>query len=133
MADQVNPTGSLAAGFSFQVTAPPVPRSAPEVPVPASTTTAPSPGPGDRSAPVSNQGVEAAVAHLSSHLQQVSSELTVSVDKSTGRTVYKVVDASTGSVVMQMPSEEILAMARHLQASAKSNTSAPGVLVDKEG
>jgi len=75
---------------------------------------------------------EAAMGQLNGYLQQTDSKLQFQVDKSTGRTVFKVIDQATGEVVIQVPSEELLAMARNLRALEKAQD-ASGVLVDKEG
>jgi len=54
------------------------------------------------------------------------------VDKATGRTIFKVVDQNTGKVVIQVPSEEVLALARNLR-SLDPKLGASGVLMDKQG
>lgn len=69
---------------------------------------------------------------LNGHLQQAGSELKFQVDKATGRTVYKVVNPDNGQVLLQVPSEEILALARNVRAMERQ-MGAAGVLVDKEG
>lgn len=74
------------------------------------------------------------MGQLNSHLQQTNSELQFQVDKDTGHTIYKVVNPSSGQVLLQVPSEEVLAMARNLRAMAmEKETGASGVLMDKEG
>lgn len=57
-------------------------------------------------------------------LQQKDSELTIDFDESLGRAIFKLIDTATGEVVRQIPSPEMLAIARALAAEAKS-----GVLV----
>jgi len=56
----------------------------------------------------------------------------VQVDTETGKTIYKVVDPTTGQVVLQVPSAQVLAMAHALQ-SMDSKTGSSGVLVDQKG
>jgi len=73
-----------------------------------------------------------AVEQINSHLRQSSTQLQVQVDSDTGKTIYKVVDPSTGQVVLQVPSEGVLAMAHALQ-SMDSKKGASGVLVDQKG
>jgi flagellar protein FlaG len=73
-----------------------------------------------------------AMEQLNSHLQQSNSELQFQVDSETGHTIYKVVNPGNGQVLLQVPSEEVLAMARNLRAMEKE-MSASGVLMDKEG
>jgi flagellar protein FlaG len=53
-----------------------------------------------------------AIAAANSHLKQVSNDLEFAVDTSSGRTVLRVIDASTKQVIRQFPSEEILAITR---------------------
>lgn len=69
---------------------------------------------------------------LNSHLQQTNSQLQFQLDKETGRTIYKIVSPSNGQVLLQVPSEEVLALARNLRTMEKQK-GASGVLVDKEG
>ena len=49
-----------------------------------------------------------AVARLQDHVQRVHRELHFRVDETTGQTVVRVVDADTGALVRQMPSQEAL-------------------------
>lgn len=58
-----------------------------------------------------------AVSDINSYVQKLSRDLLFSVDEGTGRTVIKVVDGSTDKVIRQIPSEDVLALARHLQDS----------------
>jgi flagellar protein FlaG len=73
-----------------------------------------------------------AVEQINSHLEQASTQLRIQVDAESGKTVYKVMDPVTGQVVLQMPSEQILAMAHALQTLDKS-AGTSGVLMDKQG
>jgi flagellar protein FlaG len=50
----------------------------------------------------------AAVARLQDHVQAVHRELHFRIDETTGQTVVRVVDTDTGTVVRQMPSQEVL-------------------------
>jgi len=63
--------------------------------------------------PVEEQLV-AAVSDISEFVQQVHRELQFSIDKESGRTVVRVVNADTDEVVRQIPAEEALKLARHL-------------------
>ena len=47
-------------------------------------------------------------------VEQVAQNLRFSVDESTGKTVVTVTDAATKEVIRQIPSEEMLAVARAL-------------------
>jgi len=132
MADQVNPTGSLAPGLPSALVASATPRPAPEK-VRLAKSAEPLPTrPGDRPAAEAQVSPDVAMEQLNSHLQQSKSELQFQVDKDTGRTIYKVVNPGNGQVLLQVPSEEVLAMARNLRAMEKE-MGASGVLLDKEG
>ena len=63
--------------------------------------------------PVEEQLV-AAVSDISEFVQQVHRELQFSIDKESGRTVVRVVNADTDEIVRQIPAEEALKLARHL-------------------
>ncbi len=55
-----------------------------------------------------------AVQEINDHLQQVHRELRFNIDKDSGRTVIKVVDAETKEVIRQIPDEEALRFAQRL-------------------
>ncbi len=143
MADQVNPLGSLAPGLPPTLPVPTVPATAIRLPsVPETTlrpplTQAPVPqgpdGKGPSAPGVSpEQTLGAAVQDVKTYLQQLPSELRFGVDKGSGSFYFKVVDPATREVIRQVPSEEVLAMARKLREFANPKT-ASGVLMDKEG
>jgi|GEM_PF-438741 len=73
-----------------------------------------------------------AVQQINNHLRQTSTQLQVQVDSDTGKTIYKVVDPTTGQVVLQVPSAGVLAMAQTLQ-SMDTQPGSSGVLLDKKG
>lgn len=131
MADQAIPSVSLAPGLPLAFLAPPAPRPAADKPRPAKVADAPPQGSGDRPAEAAKI-TEAALEQLNSYLQQAGSELKFQVDEGTGRTFFKIVSQSTGEVLLQVPSEEMLAMSRKLRELEKQ-MGASGVLVDKEG
>lgn len=60
------------------------------------------------------------------------SDLAFQVDKDTGIAFFKVIDASTRKVIRQVPSEEVLAMARKLR-ELSGQADASGVLMNEEG
>lgn len=70
---------------------------------------------------------------VNNHLKKADSELKFQVDNATGRTVFKLLDPGTGETILQIPSAEILALARNLRAMEKQQGAASGVLVDKQG
>lgn len=132
MADQVNPTGSLAPGIPSTLLAASAPRTVSDSSRTAKPTEIKAQGPVSSPNSGTPEAPEAAVEQLNGHLQQSGSELKFQVDKATGRTIYKVVNPGNGQVLLQVPSEEVLAMARNVRAMGKQ-TGASGVLVDKEG
>lgn len=56
----------------------------------------------------------AAAADANRRLAEKGSQLTIEFDDSLGRAIFKIVDATTGDVVRQIPSEQVLAIARAL-------------------
>lgn len=142
MADQVNPTGGLAPGLSLALllAANPKPAqdktraaSVADAPVSANETSAvPSAeNAGDDSTSSSNIPSNA-VEQLNNYLQRSGTDLKFQVDQATGRTVFKVVSQNSGEILLQVPSEEMLSMARKLRELTKQ-MDASGVLLDREG
>lgn len=83
------------------------------------------------SAPLPQAGSETvAVAQVNQHLQKSQTDLKLQVDAASGRTVFQVVQQGTGTVVLQVPSVEVLGMSRRIRDMAGSDTS--GALVDKK-
>lgn len=150
MADQVNPTGSLASGLPLALLAASAPRAAPEKSRPAKSANSQPQGqasrpvadsskaldsaqaPATAQTPATAQASEAAMGQLNGYLQQAGSELKFQVDPGTGRTFFQIVNQNTGEVVLQVPSDEVLAMARKLR-DLEQQMDAAGVLLDKEG
>ena len=62
--------------------------------------------------------LEQAVENLNRLAQSMRRDLHFSVDEASGHTVVKVMDAESGETVRQIPSEEVLSMARHLADTA---------------
>ncbi len=58
--------------------------------------------------------VESATQAVRNFVQPIANNLEFSVDDDTGKTVIKVMDSSTKEVIRQIPSEEILEIARAL-------------------
>ena len=137
MADQVNPLGTLAPGL---------PPASPAATVTVARTTSapdstsrpatPAPGPDGQGAPAappsSPAALQAAAQDVQKYLAKAPSELQFDVDKSSGRFLFKVINPVTKEVIYQVPSEEVLAMARKLRELDQPKGAA-GVLVDKEG
>lgn len=56
--------------------------------------------------------LQSAVDSINKSLKQQNSNLEFSIDSDTKKTVIKVVEATTGDVIRQFPSEEVLAISR---------------------
>lgn len=59
--------------------------------------------------------LDQAVDLLAVHAMQAGAELDFRIDDDSGRVVVSVIDRSNGEILRQMPSEEALRIARHLQ------------------
>jgi len=58
--------------------------------------------------------IKQAMEVLEQYLQEISRSLHFTVDAESGVNMFTVVDGSTGDVIRQVPSEEILAAARYI-------------------
>lgn len=72
-----------------------------------------SPAP-DQRVQASPDQVERALNEVRKTVQPVAQNLQFQIDKGTGKTVITIVDASTKEVIRQIPSEELLAIAKAL-------------------
>ena len=70
--------------------------------------------PAPESPPPSEIELKQAVAATNAALKQVTNNVEFELDAGTGRTVIRVIDTDTRQVIRQMPSEEMLAIARAL-------------------
>ena len=68
--------------------------------------------------------LDSSVRNLNDFVQSVRRNLQFSIDSGSGRTVVKVIDADTDKVIRQIPSDEVLAMAKRLEEQAGE----PGLL-----
>jgi len=107
-------------------------QSAPEKVRPAKTADTQASQPEGRLSAQSGKPTEADLQVINDGLQMTNSNLKFQVDKTTGITYFKVVDSNTGDTIRQVPSEEILTMARKLRELSK-HEDASGVIMDKEG
>lgn len=98
-------TLAAAHGERAQSTARP---SAPAAPPPAAEA---ADGEGER------QQVEAATRELKQKLEEKGVELTIEFDDEVDRSIVKLVDSRTGELLRQIPSEEMLVLARALARS----------------
>ena len=65
--------------------------------------------------PVEQEKVEQAVEDINDHFQSMGRDLSFYVDEDSGRTIITVIDAETQEIVRQIPPEEVLDLAMHLQ------------------
>jgi flagellar protein FlaG len=70
-------------------------------------------GTGEASA---SANLEQALQDLNGYVQTVQRNLQFDVDDTSGHTIIRVVDSKTEEVIRQIPSEEVLALARHLKS-----------------
>ena len=68
-------------------------------------------------AAVASQDLERTLRKLNDTMAAAQRNLSFRVDKGSGRTVITVLDAATKEVIRQIPSEEVLALSRALEAS----------------
>jgi flagellar protein FlaG len=78
----------------------------------------------ERAAVVPPGQVDAIVKELNEAMRIINTSITFSVDKPTGKTVIRVMDADTKQVIRQIPSEEMMRVAERI-------TQLLGVLFDK--
>ena len=71
---------------------------------------------------VNRETVEQAVVQISDYVQTVSRDLQFQVDDASGYTLITVTDSETEEVIRQIPSEEVVALARYIA----DNGSYPG-------
>lgn len=145
MADPISPAGNLGRGVSgplVELQAVEASRNLlvsaqnPPKPPPLSKEPADKPGKDRRGGegPVpSLEDQEKALNSLREDLKLTPSELSIREDKESGRIVFKVINPKTGEILRQVPSEEILAMARKLRQISESGAQPAGVLVDQNG
>lgn len=94
--------------------APPAAGHAPSASVAAAGATAEQPAAAAPQPQPSSEQVQKAVENLRRTVAPLANDLQFSVDEGTGTTVIKVVDSSTKEVIRQIPSEEVLSLAKDL-------------------
>jgi len=72
---------------------------------------------------VTKETIERVVHQLKTQSQSLRRDLQFNVDDSTGRVIVTVRDSETNEVIRQIPSEEILALSRHLADALENDTS----------
>lgn len=72
--------------------------------------------PGESRQPYSMEQLEAAVSSVQEYIQPFNSDLQFSVNDDTDKVVVKVIDSETKEVIRQIPSEEMIAIAKALDS-----------------
>ncbi|HRI93618.1 MAG TPA: flagellar protein FlaG, partial [Accumulibacter sp.] len=67
-------------------------------------------------APPDSEKLESAIQSVREFVKPTNSNLEFSVDGDTGQLVVKIIDRSTKEVIRQMPSEEMMAIAKTLDS-----------------
>jgi len=84
---------------------------------------------------VGQEELQEAVSDINEMVQLIQRDLSFSMDDESGRTVVSVIDSGSGDLIRQIPSEEVLTMAKYLkEVSAESTLSrevAQGILFSK--
>ena len=86
------------------------------------------------STPEKKDEIAKAVEQLSSHVQTLNRDLQFSVEEELGlgRTVVKVLNSETKEVIRQIPSEEVIKIAKQLEEMIDANTSSGGLLLEEQ-
>ena len=70
---------------------------------------------------LSQEALENVVSQLNAYIQNTQRDMDFSVDDATGRVVVRVIDSESEEVIRQIPSEEMLAISRHLLESLETD------------
>ncbi len=70
---------------------------------------------------LSQEALEKVVSQLNAYIQNTQRDVDFSVDDATGRVVVRVIDSISEEVIRQIPSEEMLAISRHLIESLETD------------
>ncbi len=141
MAEQVTPIGSLTSSPPQLLVSPPTPapNSAHEHVDTAKQQQGPDQvtlstvAPAAEEKPPRTPTLDEATKTLRQFLNDLPSNLQFRQDQDTGHLYFKVVNPVTQEVIRQVPSEEVLAMARKLKELSDAGKKAPGVLLDQQG
>jgi uncharacterized FlaG/YvyC family protein len=103
-------------------------------PTPQAAAPAPGKGASKNASPATQAGPQALDEAVKSLLDYIKPQesVTLQVDKGSGEPFVKFVNTQTKQTILQIPSAQVLAMARKLHEMANPQT-ASGVLVDEEG
>ncbi|CAA0323048.1 flagellar protein FlaG [Alteromonas mediterranea] len=79
-----------------------------------------------------DEPLKEAISVMESFLLVQNRNLTFSVDENTDRSVVTVLDANSGDVIRQIPSEDVLALAERIQDLQQDIGSSVGVFIDNQ-
>ena len=79
-----------------------------------------------------SQAIEVAVKEVESFLQVQNRNLSFSIDDNTDRSVVTVKDSSSGDVIRQIPSEEVLQLAERIKSLQEDIGSSVGVFINNK-
>jgi len=65
---------------------------------------------------VARERLESSISQLNDLVKSVQRDLQFSIDVSSGKTVITVVDTTTAEIIRQIPSDEVLALARNIES-----------------
>ncbi len=80
---------------------------------------------------VSREAVVEAVSDIADYVQNISRELQFQIDDAIDSTIITVVDRETGDIIRQIPSQEVVELARHLAENGPDPLK--GLLLNSEG
>jgi flagellar protein FlaG len=128
----------ITANFGYQPTAPKTAvngavelnkmQSAPEAPKPESKENA---QPAQNKQAISADELGEAVENINQFVNSQGRTLNFSVDEESGKPIVKVIDFETKEVIRQIPSEEVLTMAKAIKRLQEDLGSATGLMIDK--
>lgn len=103
---------STVSGYGNQALSPSASQARSGTPVAAPQTQASQP---QATHAPTTQEVQEAVNEMVKVVQPKANNLQFSIDQSTGKTIVRVTDSSTGDLVRQIPSEEVLDIAKNIE------------------
>lgn len=87
--------------------------------VPAAVTRQNLPGNGQNVPASAAADIQSAVSRISDYVQSLNRDLKFRVDHDTNQVVVTVMDSQSGEVIRQIPSEEVIAVARSIDQAQK--------------
>lgn len=105
-------TPKPASDSAPAVVAAPQSEAAAPAPAPVMAATPAKPAAEPKEAQLTDAQLQSIVDNINKAMKQSNSNVEFAIDKATNKTIIKVVEAKTGDVIRQYPSEEILAIAR---------------------